>query len=90
MNAAISQHRRSSVDASHQERRYLMHAAIPRSRRMTRRSQTRPIPHIIPIGMSVIRIMFKQPFLVRAFSSSEEARQPPSLCPTGHAVDYRA
>ena len=34
-----------------------MHAAMPRSRKMMRRSQTRPIPHIIPIGMSVICII---------------------------------
>jgi hypothetical protein len=37
-----------------------MHTTIPRSSKMIKRSQTRPIPNIIPIGMSVICIMFKR------------------------------
>ena len=37
-----------------------MKAAIPRSRKMMTRSQMRPMPHIIAIGMSVICIMFER------------------------------
>jgi hypothetical protein len=34
-----------------------MNAAIPRMRKMMKRSQMRPIPHIIVVGKSVICIM---------------------------------
>lgn len=37
-----------------------MNAAIPSSRKMMTRSQMRPIPHIIAMGMSVICIMFER------------------------------
>ena len=42
---------------SHQERRYLTKAAIPRTNKIRMSSQIRPIPHIIPVGMSVICII---------------------------------
>jgi hypothetical protein len=35
-----------------------MNAAIPRIMKMMTRSQVRPIPHIIAIGMSLICIIF--------------------------------
>ncbi len=40
-----------------QERRYLIKAAIPRIRKMMTRTEIRPIPNIIPVGISVICII---------------------------------
>jgi len=37
-----------------------MNAAIPRTRKMMKRSQMKPIPHIIVIGKSVICIMVER------------------------------
>src|SRR5437588_5418022 len=52
---------RNFRETAAQERRYLIKAAIPRARKTITRSHTKPIPHIIPIGILVICIMFETP-----------------------------
>ena len=52
-----------------------MNAAIPKSRKMMTRSQMRPIPHIIAMGMSVICIMFERASFIFAILHRELDKQ---------------
>jgi hypothetical protein len=51
-----------------------MDAAIPRTRKTIRRSQSRPIPSIIPVDISVICMMFERLFCARSQQLAERAR----------------
>ena len=52
-----------------------MNAAIPSSRKMMTRSQMRPIPHIIAMGMSVICIVFERASFLFAIARKELDKQ---------------
>ena len=58
-----------------------MNAAIPRSRKMMTRSQMRPIPHIMAMGMSVICIMFERASFIFAIARKELDKQFPCASP---------
>ena len=67
----------------------MMNAAIPRTRKMMKRNQMRPIPHIIVIGKSVICIMVERPIHLRNRAQEPDKRNCIALAPMTTGVVRR-